>query len=381
MGRFSRESGAPSGGRGLVTAALTGALVAVPMAGARLALSRAVQRVIHPARVLPDEAALAPAVDALGGEVVRLRSRDGLRLAGRWLPSDAPVEVGSRAGEAGTPGNPPPDSTVVWRPDPGEAIVLLHGYSGSVSPDIVEYAPFLRRTAGILAIDFRGHGGSDDGPTTFGLLEIEDVAGALAWLGERGVRRVALFGTSMGGITAIAASVVLGDGRLASADLDPFAPISPAPPPRPEIVAVVGDSVSPRLEVVIRNRMRGPARGLVARRILDAMTARLGDDPRSVEPLRVVGLLEQVPLMLIHGGQDQTVPAEAAAELVEAARRAGVAVEAWTVDAADHSLAHRVAGEAYEARVTAFVRAALLEARERGAILAAPAQAIPASEA
>ena len=31
-----------------------------------------------------------------------------------------------------------------------------------------------------------GHGGSDDAPTTFGLHEIDDVAGALAWLGERG---------------------------------------------------------------------------------------------------------------------------------------------------------------------------------------------------
>ena len=29
-----------------------------------------------------------PALDALGGEVIRLRSRDGLRLAGRWLPAE-----------------------------------------------------------------------------------------------------------------------------------------------------------------------------------------------------------------------------------------------------------------------------------------------------
>ena len=89
-----------------------------------------------------------------------------------------------------------------------------------MTPDLVEYGPFLRRTAGVLGLDFRGHGGSDDGPTTFGLLEVEDVAGALAWLGERGIRRVALVGSSMGGITAIAAVAVLGDGRLAAADRD-----------------------------------------------------------------------------------------------------------------------------------------------------------------
>ena len=86
-----------------------------------------------------------------------------------------------------------------WRPDPHEAILLLHGWSGSIAPDLVEYGPFLRRTAGVLGLDFRGHGESDDAPTTFGLHEVEDVAGALAWLGERGITRVALVGTSMGG--------------------------------------------------------------------------------------------------------------------------------------------------------------------------------------
>ena len=108
----------------------------------------------------------------------------------------------------------PRRTTGVDRPTRHEAILLLHGYPGSIAPDLVEYGPFLRRTAGVLGLDFRGHGESDDGPTTFGLLEVEDVAGALAWLGERGITRVALVGTSMGGITAIAAVAVLGDGSL-----------------------------------------------------------------------------------------------------------------------------------------------------------------------
>ena len=108
--------------------------------------------------------------------------------------------------EAGRPGR--------WTPDPHEAIVLLHGWSGSIAPHLVEYGPFLRRTAGVLGLDFRGHGDSDDSPTTFGLREVEDIAGALAWLGERGIERVALVGMSMGGISAIAAVAVLGDGSL-----------------------------------------------------------------------------------------------------------------------------------------------------------------------
>ena len=48
----------------------------------------------------PDEEGLEPAIDGLGGEVVRLRSRDGVRLHARWLPPDAgtPVAGGRRRG-------------------------------------------------------------------------------------------------------------------------------------------------------------------------------------------------------------------------------------------------------------------------------------------
>ncbi len=186
--------------------------------GARLVGDRATQRLLHAPRTAPGEAALGPDLDALGGEVVRFRARDGLRLGGRWLPA-----------ETGDP---------AWSPDPREAILLLHGYTGSGAPDLVEYGPYLRRTAAVLGIDFRGHGVSDDGPTTFGLLEVEDIAGALAWLGERGIRRVAMVGTSMGGIAALAAVAVLGDGSLAAADADPAAPRHVDPALRPSIVAV-----------------------------------------------------------------------------------------------------------------------------------------------
>jgi fermentation-respiration switch protein FrsA (DUF1100 family) len=301
----------------------------------RVIARRGADRLLAAPRTTPDEAALGPALDALGGEVVRLRSRDGIRLAGRWLPA-----------ETGGP---------EWAPDPHEAIVLLHGYTGSVAPDLVEYGPFLRRTAGVLGLDFRGHGGSDDGPTTFGLLEVEDVAGALAWLGERGTTRVALFGTSMGGIAAIAAVVVLGDGSLPGADVDLDAPRSPTPAPRPAIVAVVGDSVAPELEVPIASRLTGPFCRFTAARLFDAAARRLGADPRATEPARVIDLVEPVPLLLIHGEADATVP------LADGRRLAGLAGPSsshWVVPGADHSAGHRMSPGEYERRVTDFLRTA-----------------------
>jgi pimeloyl-ACP methyl ester carboxylesterase len=326
--------------RGAIVSALAAAGAVV---GLRAVRRRGAARLLAGPRVGPDEASLGPALDALGGEVVRLRSRDGLRLAARWLP---------RTPDAG------------WVGDPHEAILLLHGYSGSSAPDLVEYGPFLRATAGVLGLDFRGHGGSDEGPSTFGLLEVEDVAGALAWLGERGITRVALFGTSMGGISAIASVAVLGDGTLAGADVDLDVTRGPAPAPRPRIVAIVGDSVAPELEVPIANRLRGPLRRFTAARLFDAAADTLGADPRATEPARVVGLVEPVPLLLIHGEADTTVPIDAGRRL---AAQAGPHAEHWTVPGAEHSSAHALAGQDYERRVTNFLRMAFEQARAEDA--------------
>lgn len=334
------------------------AAIVVPVASFGVLVDRGSRRLLQAPRTAPGEEALGPALDALGGEVVRFRSRDGLRLAGRWLPAEPARHdaEGVAEGEA-------------WAPDPREAILLLHGYTGSVAPDLVEYAPFLRRTAGVFGIDFRGHGASDDGPTTFGLREVEDIAGALAWLGERGIARVAMFGVSMGGISAIAAAVVLGDGALTAADHELFAPAAPASAPRPRIVGIVGDSVAPELRIVVESRITGPVRRVVAGRLLAGAARRLGADPRATEPIRIVRLIEGLPLMLIHGEADRTVPIADGRRLAAAA---GSGIEHWTVPDADHCLGHATAAAAYEARVTGFMRRALAGAREAAPIIAPP---------
>jgi pimeloyl-ACP methyl ester carboxylesterase len=317
-------------------------------------IGRGATKLLEAPRVGPEEAGLKGAVDALGGEVIRLRSRDGLKLTARWLPS----EVGPVAGDDG-PGGPS------WRPDPYEAILLLHGWTGSVAPDLVEEGPTLRRTAGVLGLDFRGHGGSDDAPTTFGLHEIEDVAGALAWLGERGIRRVAFVGSSMGGIVAIASIVVLGDGTLAQADLDPTAPAAAVEAPRPRIVAAVAESVAPDLRIPIANRMGlpigGPLRRAFAGRMFGAAGRRVGGDLRATEPRRMIGLVEPVPLLLIHGAADRTVPPADGRRL---AALAGPTAEHWEVPGAGHGGARRAAPAPWDERVSAFLRSGFSGARE-----------------
>jgi len=315
--------------------------------------SRTAARLLDAPRFGPDEASLGSAVDALGGEVVRLRSRDGLGLRGRWLPADHPSDAPSDPAVG-------PDA---WRPDPYEAILLLHGWTGSVAPDLVELGPTLRRTAGVLGLDFGGHGGSDDAPTTFGLREVEDVAGALAWLGERGIRRVALAGSSMGGIVAIGSVVSLGDGSLAAADHDPARPAAEIEAPRPRIVAVVAESVAADLRIPIANRIHlpvgGAVRRLLAGRAFSAASREVGGDIRAMEPGRVIGLVE-IPLLLIHGEADTTVPPADGRRL---AALAGPSAEHWMVPGASHGGAHRAAPVEWDDRVSAFLRRAFLDAR------------------
>ena len=167
-------------------------------------------------------------------------------------------------------------------------------------------------------------------------------------------------GTSMGGMAAIASVAILGDGSLAAADMDPSPTHAPVDAPRPAIVAVVADSTPPEAEIPVAHRMRTPFRRFLAARVFDAAARRLGADPREIEPGRVIGLVEPVPLLLIHGDADTTVPLADGQRLVSLA---GPGAEHWVVAGADHSQAHATAGQDYERRVVDFLRVAFRRSR------------------
>ena len=67
----------------LATAALGAAVVSIGPVSDRLA-----RRLMAAPRRLPEESGMATLLDRLGGEVVRMRSRDGIRLTGRWLAAE-----------------------------------------------------------------------------------------------------------------------------------------------------------------------------------------------------------------------------------------------------------------------------------------------------
>ena len=111
----------------------------------------------------------------------------------------------------------------------------------------------------------------------------------------------------------------------------------------------------------IRNRIRSPFRRFVAGRLFDAAARNLGADPRDTEPGKVIGMVEPVPLLLIHGSADSTVPLAEGERLMAGA---GPSTEHWVVEGADHSRAHAVAGQDYERRVSDFLRMAFRQARD-----------------
>ena len=93
-------------------------------------------------------------------------------------------------------------------------------------------------------------------------------------------------------------------------------------------------------------------------------------DPRETEPGRVVGLVEPVPLLLIHGEADTTVPLEDGRRLAAAA---GPSAQHWVVPGRRSQPARMpTAGQDYERRVTDFLRMAFARARRDDDLLGAP---------
>jgi pimeloyl-ACP methyl ester carboxylesterase len=240
---------------------------------------------------------------AAAAEQFVLTTADGERLAARHLP----LVPGRDSG-----GGPTGDAA-------GElAVVLAHGFTGSFRrPAVRAVAERLSRFAGVLAFDFRGHGGST-GVSTLGDREVFDVDAAVAAARGLGYRQVVTCGFSMG------ASAVLRHAAL-------YRGVD-------AVVAVSGLSrwyyrdTAPmrRVQWVAEHRLGR----LVARRLLDTRIDPLGWNPPPEAPLEVVGRISPTPLLIVHGERDHYFPTEHAEALAAAA---GAPVELWLVPDFGHA--------------------------------------------
>ena len=263
------------------------------------------------------------------GEPARLDAfvfrRDPLR--DRGIPFED-VEIVSDAGQlAGW-----------WVQRPSDAaVLLLHGRRRGERAETLRALPVAAEGRSALVLAYRNHrdaAASPDGLYHYGHTEVRDALAAVAFLGVRGVRRVAIVGLSMGGQIALRAAAAWPTGG-----------------PRPRLTGVVLDSplIDPAATISrafrsVAPRVLAPAAPLA----LAAAAWRAGLRWRELDQRRYADRL-RVPLLLYAGVDDDTVPIDVVDDFarrvrapLEYVRLDGVGhVEGWNRDPAGYEAALR----------------------------------------
>lgn len=254
--------------------ALTAALLV--LAAALLATAHVqADKLVRPVRRVPPK---SPAGAGLARwEEVCFATHDGLTLRGWFVPP------GPEAG--------------------GATVVCAHGTGGHRGHLLPQAALLQRAGYGVLLPDLRNHGHSDGHVSSQALREADDLRAALAWLRTRpevDSGRLALLGHSMGATSAIRAA--------GQADV--------------QAVVAIAPFASLTQNVVNGVRARRLPVWPLAPLILWLADRRAGARLREVRPLADVARLGRLPLLLIHGQQDQLVHPDNSRQLY-AARPAG----------------------------------------------------------
>jgi len=222
------------------------------------------------------------------GRRVFIETSDGERLAAWYLP---PRDPGGRSG----------------------AVLWLHGNAETVEG----LGPILRGfrppAAAMLAVEFRGYGGSSGSPTAAGVLR--DAEAAFDWLAARpevDAARIVVYGRSIGaGPAAHVASV------------------------RPA-AGLILESAFTSVRAMVRRHYPWVPSALA---------------PQAFDNLAALGRVG-APILLIHGDRDEIVPPAMGRAL---AARAGARAELWVIGGAGHNETYDVGGEAYVRRFLDFV--------------------------
>jgi len=216
--------------------------------------------------------------------------------------------------------------------NPKGVIVACHGYRAN-RLQLVEIAHGLhQRGYAVITFDLRGHG-TRPGRCTFGVQNVWDVEAVLGWIDQQPTLRtlpLGGFGVSLGGAVAIQTALRTARWR-----------------------ALVTDSTYARLFRVVARVVRRdyhlpeiPWAWMTWAGVQLALRCRLARlDPAAL------AMRARMPLLHIHGAQDQVVPLEEGDLLYQ--NWQGPKTR-WIAPHAEHAGAHGGEPEAYVARVSAF---------------------------
>ncbi len=232
------------------------------------------------------------------------------------------------------------------RPEAEIGVVTVHG-GGWDRRDFLRHVPIFHEAGfPVLLFDCREHGVSDGSGRGIGggIREAKDVSAAVGYVKRhRGLSRVVVLGTSLGGAAVILA---------AASD--------------PAIDAVIAENPFTRLEDLLREGRdpsagpewlapfirSGPRPAWLAGFVATTALWRLSalDEPA---PIDVVHRIAPRPLLLIHGSADSTTPPRQSEAFFAAARDPKLL---WIAPGAEHSvIVNRFPGE-YRLRVLGFLR-------------------------
>lgn len=215
----------------------------------------------------------------------------------------------------------------------GAVVIFVHGHAGNRGALLAEAGVVVARGYGALLYDTRNAGESEGTLTTFGLLEENDVSGAVDFaLAQPGVERVVLFGHSMGGGT-----VLLAGARL------------------PQVSAVIAESAFSSLEDNVANgveHLTGLPAFPFAPLVVFFGQREAGMDIRQARPIDAIATLSPRPVLLVHGALDQTIPVTNAHALYAAAHEPK---ELYVIDGAGHDDLLQIGGPIFQDRILNFL--------------------------
>jgi alpha-beta hydrolase superfamily lysophospholipase len=211
------------------------------------------------------------------------------------------------------------------------SVLLLPGIRAN-RLSMVDRARFLHRAGySVLLIDFQATGETKGDHITFGWKESRDALAATNFVRQIDpTTRVAIIGTSLGGVAALLATPPL------------------------KVDALVLEEVYPTIEIATRNRMEnylGVFGRILPPILLNQLQWRLGVSASQLRPIDHIANVK-CPVLIISGEKDRNTRPPDTQMLSDRVRSPK---QLWFVPKAGHVDLHRAAREEYETRVLAFL--------------------------